>query len=117
MKSTFSRRSLLAGCGALPALAGIFDPARRALAAAAPAPKRLLILGRLEGVVPGIWQPTGSETDFQLADVMKPLDPWKSKMIVIDGVNNQTAIKNGYGDTHAPASSVWPSGLRNRGRV
>lgn len=86
-----TRRSFLSGCAAAPVLAGIFDR-RRANAAPGPAPQRFLIVGHPEGTISKVWRPTGGERDFVLSDVLKPLEPWRSKMIVIDGLHSQTAL-------------------------
>ncbi|HET6279553.1 MAG TPA: DUF1552 domain-containing protein [Polyangia bacterium] len=106
-----TRRSVLAGCAALPVLAGIFHPVRRAaMAAAVPSPKRLIIFGHTEGAYRKSWLPTGGETDFVLSDVLKPLEPWRSRLLVLDGFSNKAGTKHLAGDTHGKAISAALTG-------
>lgn len=106
-----TRRSLLAGCAALPVLAGIFHPVRRmAKAAAMPSPKRLIIFGHTEGTYRKAWLPTGGETDFVLSDVLKPLEPCRSKLLVLDGFSNKAGSEHLAGDTHGKAISAALTG-------
>jgi hypothetical protein len=95
-------------------LAGLFDPRRRARGASSPPPPlRLLIFGHLEGNIPTAWRPTGTETSFVLSDVTAPLAPWQSKLLVLDGFNNQTAIKDGASDPHFNALTGMLTGRTN----
>src|SRR5262249_5557844 len=106
-----TRRSVLAGCAALPVLAGIFHPVRRAaMAAAMPPPKRLIIFGHTEGTYRKAWLPTGGETNFVLSDVLKPLDPWRSRLLVLDGFSNKAGSEHLAGDTHGKAISAALTG-------
>src|SRR5262245_13224479 len=106
-----SRRRVLAGCGALPVLAGIFHgPRRRAMAAPAAAPRRLVIFAHLEGTYRKAWLPTGGETNFTLSNVLAPLEPWKSKLLVLDGFNNRAGQMHLLGDTHGKALSAILTG-------
>jgi len=99
-----SRRRFAAGCGALPVLAGLFDPRRRARAAAAP-PRRLLIWAHQEGSLRNVLCPTGTETAFTFPMASQPLDPWKARLLVLDGVHDTAGEKHLLGDTHEKAYS------------
>jgi hypothetical protein len=102
---------MLGGCAALPVLAGIFHPVRRnAMAASAASPKRLIIFGHTEGSYRKAWLPTGGETDFVLSDVLKPLDPWRSKLLILDGFSNKAGTMHLAGDTHGKAISAALTG-------
>ena len=91
--------------------AGIFHPARRAaMAAAVPSPKRLIIFGHTEGAYRKAWLPTGGETDFVLSDVLKALNPWRSKLLVLDGFSNKAGTMHLAGDTHGKAISAALTG-------
>ena len=87
MKPTMSRRTLLRGASgvaiALPFLEAMLP--RRAYAAAMP--KRLFSFFNENGVVGSAWFPTGTEKDFQLNVIHKPLEPWKSNLILFDGMD------------------------------
>jgi Protein of unknown function (DUF1552) len=112
MKSRgMTRRSVLTGCAALPVLAGVFHPVRRkAMAAVTPSPKRLIIFGHTEGAYRKSWLPTGGETDFVLSDVLKPLEPWRSKLLILDGFFNKAGSIHLAGDTHGKAISAALTG-------
>jgi hypothetical protein len=110
------RRPLLGGlaaAAATPLLASLFDP-RRARAAAAPTPpRRLLVWGHLEGNISKTWSPPATaDGGFELSEVLKPLEPWKSRLLVIDGLHDQSGIdasKKGV-DAHAAAVSGMLTG-------
>jgi hypothetical protein len=112
MKSRgLTRRAALSGLAAFPVLAAIFHPVRRAaVAAATPFPKRLLIFGHTEGSYRKAWLPTGGETDFVLSDVLKPLEPWRSKLLILDGFSNKAGEEHLAGDTHGKAISAALTG-------
>lgn len=102
---TLSRRGLFAGCGALSVLASVFHPARRASANMVTSPRRLLIFGQLQGAMHDNWVPTGSETSFSLSPMTSALEPWKSRLLVLEGLANKAGLKNLKGDTHGKALS------------
>jgi hypothetical protein len=103
---TIARRAFAAGCGALPLLAGLFDPRRRrAWATGGPSPRRLLILPQMAGAIRGALVPTGAETGFAFAVASQPLEPWRSRLLVLDGIHNTAAEKHLLGDTHEKANS------------
>jgi hypothetical protein len=84
----FSRRVFLKATG----LSGAFlplvgtDPVQ---AAPAGVPGRVLIIGWTNGYVMSDWRPRGSGRDFELNETLKPLAPWKSKLLVVDGVGQK----------------------------
>jgi hypothetical protein len=98
-----SRRAFAASCGALPVLAGLFD--RRRARAATPSPRRLLIWAHQEGSLRSALVPTGAETAFTFPMASKPLEPWKSRLLVLDGVHDTAGEKHLLGDTHEKAYS------------
>jgi hypothetical protein len=97
-----SRRELCAG---LPVLAALFDPRRRARAAALPPPRRLLIWAHQEGSLRSALVPSGGETSFTFPMASQPLQPWKSRLLVLDGVHDTAGEKHLLGDTHEKAYS------------
>jgi hypothetical protein len=93
-----SRRSVLRGTGvaiALPWLEAMVAP-RKAHAAA---PKRFVSFFSPNGYIRDAWTPTGTETAFTLSRTLKPLEPHKGDIVVLDGVDNVAATK-GPGDDH-----------------
>jgi hypothetical protein len=103
-----SRRSLLAGtaAGALGgALSGIVRMGR---AEAQGFPTRLLVWAHMEGNISAAQRPSGTETDFTLSTVLSPLERWKDRMIVVDGLNT-SATKSGV-DPHFLAASGMLTG-------
>ena len=90
-KLRLTRRSVLKGAGgiaiALPWLEAMTH--RRPARAAAPtdAPKRFLAVYTPGGTVPEKWTPTGSETDFTLSPILAPLEPVKSRLLVLGGLH------------------------------
>ena len=93
-----SRRRFLRGAGgaaiALPFLGAMDGPAK-----AAPFPKRFVVFFTGLGQVKQSWLPSGSGADFTLGEVLAPLEPFKSKIMVLDGVDMESA-HHGPGDPH-----------------
>jgi hypothetical protein len=93
-----SRRTLLRGAAgavmALPFLNAMEGPAR-----AASSPKRFLVFFTGLGTVKPRWVPSGTETNFTLSDVLKPLEPFKSHLLVLEGIDMASAY-SGPGDPH-----------------
>jgi hypothetical protein len=91
-----SRRHVLRGAGgaalALPFLEIMGRP-NRALAQAVPGytaaglPKRFLVWFTPNGTIPDAWLPAGGETDFTFSRILKPLEPFREKLLIIDGVD------------------------------
>src|SRR6185503_18736684 len=96
--STFrlNRRAVLKGAGsiaiALPWLE-IMDRGRRAQAQATTFPaKRLVTVFQPGGTVRAKYTPTGSETAPVLSPILAPLEPVKSKLLIIDGLDMKSAV-------------------------
>ncbi len=89
------RRELLAalgGVGLLPLL-----EARRARAAEPP--RRLIVFYTPNGTIGPEWRPSGTEADFTFGRILAPLTPWRSKLIVLGGVDMALA-EAGFGSHH-----------------
>lgn len=90
------RRTLLRGAGgaalALPFLEIMGRP-RPALAQAIPGytaagePKRFIVWFTPNGTIPDAWTPSGGESDFEFSRILKPLEPFRKKLLIIDGVD------------------------------
>jgi hypothetical protein len=95
---TLDRRTLLRGAGGV-AVALPFLEAMRPARAAGVIPKRFVFMFSPCGSVAKAWTPTGGETDFQMSRILKPLEPLKSDVVVLNGIDN-IASMNGPGGAH-----------------
>lgn len=93
-----SRRHLLRGAAGiavgLPFLEAMSDSARADVF-----PKRFLVWFTSFGQVKSAWLPTGSETNFTLGPVLSPLEAHKSDLLILEGVDMESAY-HGPGDPH-----------------
>lgn len=86
MSSTsFSRRKLLAAIAAAGGVSRL-GPFLPASVRAADAPKRILTIFHPMGYLENDFFPVGTGSDFTLGSSMKALEPWKSKLLFIDGL-------------------------------
>lgn len=89
-----SRRAVLRGAAAgalvLPWLEIMASD--RASHAAVPPPRRFLTVYQPGGSVLDQWRPTGTETDFVLSPILSPLEAVKQRIIVLDGIDMQSAV-------------------------
>jgi hypothetical protein len=93
-----SRRTMLRGLAGV----GIGLPFLGAMAGSARAvtfPKRFVVFFTGLGTVKGAWAPTGTETDFKFGQILAPLEPFKKKVLVVEGVDMESAY-HGPGDPH-----------------
>lgn len=100
-KNRISRRSLLRGASGvaigLPFLSAMLRPG---VSFAQDTPLRFLVFYSPGGTLLDRWRPSGSETNFQLSDMMSPLAPHSDKLVFIDGVNLDVT-RLGFGHPHA----------------
>ena len=82
-----SRRAFLAGLGAL--AASPFIPILNASGQEKLLPKRLILFFTPHGTIKQAWTPTGSEQQFTLSPILKPLERHQSKIVVLSGINMQ----------------------------
>ncbi|MGK3982193.1 DUF1552 domain-containing protein [Sorangium sp. So ce136] len=92
------RRTFLRGAGGL-AVALPFLDAMSGSASAVEFPKRFVVFFTGLGTVKEAWLPTGTETAFELGEILAPLSPYRDKLLVIEGVDMESAY-NGPGDPH-----------------
>ncbi|MDX2018871.1 MAG: DUF1552 domain-containing protein [Deltaproteobacteria bacterium] len=98
MASHLSRRTILrSGSFAvgLPFLDAMMRP-RRSQAAT---PKRFVVFFQPGGNLREKWLPGGADTNFTLSPQLAPLQAWKSKLVIIDGVA-MSSTRSGPGDDH-----------------
>src|SRR5512138_763206 len=94
-KKHLSRRTVLQGAGAsvaLPLLDAMI-PAGTALAQTAAAPKpRLAFIYFPHGAIMDQWTPAQEGRDFELSPILKPLEPFKSKLTIVSGLENRPGM-------------------------
>lgn len=107
-----SRRACLKGAGValgLPMLEAMLPFGRRARAAAATKPLRLLVWTFPDGVRMDAWTPTATGSGYATTPILAPLDPWKAKLNVISGLANTPAsVVSGdiFAGSHARATGA-----------
>src|SRR5258705_12514108 len=93
-KFRLNRRAVLRGAGsiaiALPWLE-VMEPEGRAWAAGAPA-SRFVAVYWPGGTVRDKYTPTGTETAPILSPILTPLEPVKSKILILDGLDMKSAV-------------------------
>ncbi len=122
-----SRRTVIRGAGsvaiALPWLE-VMGRGRRANAQAASVPlKRFVTVYQPGGTVRSgsigdKYTPTGSETSFTMSPILMPLDPVKSKLLVVDGLNLTCGDQSKYDvEQHQGGSVGWLTGAIQKGAL
>jgi hypothetical protein len=101
-KSRLNRRSVLRGAGsvaiALPFLEAMLLP--RQSHAATTTPLRFVVFYTPGGTLLDKWRPTGTETSYVLGDMMAPLNPYKDRLMFLDGLDLSITAK-GVGHPHS----------------
>ncbi len=109
-----SRRGFLRAAAAGTALMP-FVPFLESDAEAAGFPRRLILFYVPIGTYFPMWRPSGTETSFTLSPVLAPLEPYKSKLIVLDGIDN-VAVSGGPGKSgHPGVNCVWTGAPHSAG--
>ena len=114
-KKSVSRRTLLQGMGASLALP-LLDAMIPAMAATRLSPAKPAIrLGFVyvpNGIIPKAWLPAETGTGYQFQSTMKPLEPYRDKMLVLSNLMQRggRALGDGAGD-HARAGATWLTGV------
>ena len=118
----FPRRTFLKGLGtviALPTLEAMLPPARmlaaRATEAAQSLPRRMAFIYIPNGANMEEWTPTSVGADYELPNILQPLQPLKSDFQVISGLAHDKARPHGDGPgDHARASATFLTGCQAR---
>ncbi|MDR2216438.1 MAG: DUF1552 domain-containing protein [Nevskiaceae bacterium] len=115
-KKHLSRRTVLQGVGAavsLPLLDAMI-PAGVALAdtAAAPTP-RMGFVYFPHGAIIKSWSPNAEGKEFEISEILKPLEPFRSQMTIVSGLRNKGGESS---DPHGIMAGTWLScfGIKNR---
>jgi Protein of unknown function (DUF1552) len=94
-KSRLGRRAFLLGTGGVVLTLPFLDAFNNVAKAAPPNPKRFILFYHSQGtilrhqVIPG-----SSEGNFQLGQIMSPLEPWKDRCLFLSGVDNKISGLN-----------------------
>ena len=115
MSKRLSRRTLLRGAGVTLALP-VLDAMTPAFASAQSQPPcRLLVNYVPNGIVMRDWLPTSPGTDFVLPRILKPMEPYRHQILVIEGLAQHFGWPNGDGTgDHARAASTYLTGVHIR---
>ncbi len=110
-KTSLPRRTFLRGMGVTLALP-LLDAMTPALAAS---PKPVVRLGFVyvpNGIIMDKWTPKTEGADFQFMPTMKPLEPFRDRLLVFSGLAQVQgrALGDGAGD-HARAGATWLTGV------
>jgi len=110
-KKSLPRRTFLRGLGVSLALP-LLDAMTPALSAGAKPVMRLSFVYVPNGIIMNQWRPQGAGSDFQLAPVMKPLEPFRKQLLVFSGLAQAQgrALGDGPGD-HARAGATFLAGV------
>lgn len=101
----FRRRTFLHGAGGSVLALPLLEMASTKVRAAEPGvaedgfPLRFLVFFNPNGCWPATWFPTGGESDFVLAQSMVSMEPFRDKLIILDGVN-MPSVDAGPGEDH-----------------
>jgi hypothetical protein len=110
MTKPLGRRTLLRGAGgaalALPFLEAML-PAR---VSAQAAPKRFIAVYTPCGTIPEYFWPTGTEDNFTLPRILKPLEAHKDDLLILGGIDN-LASKDPPGDAHQKGTGSALTGV------
>jgi hypothetical protein len=112
-KKALARRTFLRGIGTAIALP-LLDSMIPAFAgtAGAKVPTRLGFVYVPNGIIPKDWLPKTEGSGFDFMPTMKPLDPYREKLLVLSNLAqvNGRALGDGAGD-HARAGATWLTGV------
>jgi hypothetical protein len=102
-----SRRTVLRGAGAsiaLPLLDAMI-PAATALAQTAAAAKpRLAFIYFPHGAIMDHWTPAKEGAEFEMSPILKPLEPFRSKLTVVSGLENRPGMS---ASVHGIVPGTW----------
>ncbi len=114
-KKAIPRRTVLRGVGAslaLPFLDGMV-PALTALAKTPAQPvARMCAVYVPNGIMMEYWTPAVEGTAFEFTPILKPLEPFRDRLLVLSGLDNTGAIsRSGSGGGHARAAGAFMTGI------
>src|SRR6202023_2101453 len=106
-KKHLSRRTVLRGMGVSITLA-LLDamiPAATALANTAATPRpRMGFIYFPHGAIMNRWAPAKTGTDYEITQILKPLEPFKDQMTIVSGLRNKAGESPA---PHAIIAGTW----------
>jgi hypothetical protein len=87
-KKAIDRRAILRGIGAALALP-FLDAMAPALSAMPLAPRRFGVVYVPNGIMMQNWTPAMEGRDFEFTPILKPLEPFRDRMVVLSGLNSK----------------------------
>src|SRR5580704_1885792 len=110
MKS-LSRRTILRGIGASVALP-LLDSMVPALKSATVPVRRAAFIYTPTGIIMNSWTPSAEGSGFEFSPTLKPLEPFRDRVLVLSGLehHNGESLGDGAGD-HARAGATWLTGV------
>jgi hypothetical protein len=110
-RKSLPRRAFLRGMGVTMALP-LLDAMTPAFAADAKPAVRLGFIYVPNGIIMDKWRPKGEGADFEFAPTMKPLEPFRERLMVFSGLAQVQgrALGDGAGD-HARAGATFLTGV------
>lgn len=112
-KKALDRRTFLRGTGVTLALP-LLDAMVPALGAAelSKRPLRVACVYVPQGVTQADWMPKGAGKDFIFSPILKPVEPFRELLLILDNLDNRPADAQGDGaGDHARANTAWLSGV------
>jgi hypothetical protein len=70
--------------------------------------QRLVVMFSPNGTIPKNFWPEATGSDFELKEILKPLAPFRDRMLVLNGLNNKV---RGDGDSHMRGMSCLLTGI------
>lgn len=99
-----SRRKFLRGAGSLAVSLPLLEANMGRAWAQGQGPRRFLVFMTPQGMVMDAWRPTGTESNWQLSQILQPLAPFKSKVNVVSRLDNAVSYLNVRSDGHNSAA-------------
>jgi hypothetical protein len=114
-KKAIPRRVFLRGAGTSLALP-FLDAMVPAFASEAARPIRLSFIEVPNGIMMDRWTPASVGTDFALTPVLEPVAPFRDRMLVLGGLdqNEAEALPTDVGGDHPRACTAWLTGTHAR---
>ncbi|MFO0548862.1 MAG: DUF1552 domain-containing protein [Polyangiaceae bacterium] len=108
--SALGRRRFLAGLGGGLALAPFIPLLDSQAGPGAPLPKRLVFFFSSNGTIYESWLPTMERGELTLSPILAPLEKFKSKLLVVDGLCHKVVLDKGQNTGHAAGMNTALTG-------
>jgi len=102
-------RALGAGAAVLP-----FVPLLDAQAASNAPPRRLVFFFNSNGTIRESWLPKVTDGKIELSTILAPLEKFKSKLIVVDGLNHKVILEKSNRNGHSAGMNTALTGRNNK---